>query len=117
MRFDLPYPPSVNHYYILVNNRKVLGKRGREYREEVERIVSQTKCKTLEGRLSVSIRAHMPDRRKRDIDNVLKCLLDSMEKAGVFLDDSQIDRLVIQRCPVIKGGLISISIEEIPDGR
>lgn len=50
-----------------------------------------------DARLSVTIYAYPPDRRKRDLDNILKCLLDSLEKAQVFVDDSQIDELIIRR--------------------
>lgn len=40
-----------------------------------------------------------PDRRKRDLDNLLKSLLDGLEGAGVFKDDAQIDDLQIVRRP------------------
>ena len=45
----------------------------------------------------------------------MKSLLDSMQQAGVYRDDAQIDDLHIRRGEVVKGGLAVVEIEEIPD--
>ena len=36
--FDLPYPPSVNHYFSYYQGRPVLSKDARTYRHQVRRI-------------------------------------------------------------------------------
>ena len=66
----------------------------------------------LNGRISLYIEAYPPDRRKRDIDNILKVVCDSFEKAGFFLNDSQIDRIYVERMPELKG-LLNVQISEI----
>ena len=43
----------------------------------------------------------------------MKALMDSMQAAGVYLDDSQVDRLVIERGDVKKGGAAIVTINEI----
>jgi crossover junction endodeoxyribonuclease RusA len=54
---------------------------------------------------------HAPDRRRRDLDNVLKSTLDSLTHAGVWDDDSQIDQLSVERGFLDKGkGFIRITI-------
>ena len=53
----------------------------------------------------------MPDKRRRDLDNLLKATLDSLTHAGVWSDDSQIDALSIRRFPI--GGMLKVRIEEI----
>ena len=58
----------------------------------------------LEGRLSLHVSLCPPDRRQRDVDNVLKPLLDAMEHAGCYDNDNQIDELHIIRREVQKGG-------------
>jgi Holliday junction resolvase RusA-like endonuclease len=41
----------------------------------------------------VTIVAYLPDRRRRDIDNISKQFLDGMNKSGVYVDDSQVGEL------------------------
>jgi crossover junction endodeoxyribonuclease RusA len=61
----------------------------------------------------VLIHACPPDRRRRDIDNMLKAPLDAMQHAGVIEDDSLIDDLHIIRQEPIKGGRLVVEITEI----
>jgi crossover junction endodeoxyribonuclease RusA len=61
--------------------------------------------------------AFPPDRRRRDLDNLPKAVLDSLAHAGVYEDDSQIDLLIIRRCDPIKGGKLKIRISELPLNR
>jgi crossover junction endodeoxyribonuclease RusA len=71
----LPYPPSVNHYWGQVGSRKFLGKKGKEFREAVFLCCLNARKGTLKGRLKVQVYLYPPDKRKRDIDNILKgCL-------------------------------------------
>ena len=61
-----------------------------------------------------SMRNH-PDRRKRDLDNILKALQDSLQAAGVYKDDCQIDLLTVKRCEVDeeKRGFVVVTITAI----
>lgn len=101
----LPYPPSVNNYWHRNKNGGMrISKQGLDFRTEVMVILNNARFKKMEGELSVSILLQPPDRRKRDIDNVLKALLDALEHGGAFEDDNQIRRLKIERGDVVKGG-------------
>lgn len=112
--YELPWPPSANHYWFLVackgGGRKVIGKKGKEFRAAVCDLIDQEK--PLEGRIVVVIYVYPPDRRKRDLDNILKATLDSLEDAKVFLDDNQIDVLKVCRKEVVKGGKIEVNVHE-----
>lgn len=108
--YDLPYPPTVNTYWRANGHRRFIAKRGVEFREQVADIVADTRQGSLDGRLSVFVALYPPDKRKRDIDNVLKALLDALTHAGAYDDDSQIDRLEVVRHEVIKGGKCSVVI-------
>ena len=55
-----------------------------------------------------------PDKRTRDIDNVLKPTIDALCQAHIFEDDSQIDVLFVRRAETIKGGKCVVSIEVLP---
>src|SRR5210317_342600 len=110
----LPFPPSVNGYWRNINGRTLISAKGRAYKKAVARLAQWNyAAKQLQNRLEVLVILHPPDRRKRDIDNSMKALLDSMQAAGVYLDDSQIDRLVIERGEIKKGGAAIVTIKEI----
>ena len=47
-------------------------------------------------------------REIRDLDNLLKGVLDSISAAGVIVDDCQIDEIQMMRLPVHKGGKIRV---------
>lgn len=113
LRFELPYPPSVNHYYLHTSNGVILGAKGKSYRRDVALLLNHHKgyC-GAERRLSVTINLFPPDKRKRDIDNILKCLLDSMEYANVYENDNQIDMLTVIRRQRVQYGSVQIWIAE-----
>lgn len=69
----------------------------------------------LDGRLSVTVLAIMPDRRRRDLDNILKALFDALTHAGVWLDDEQIDEITIRRNGIQRGGVVHIFVDVIED--
>lgn len=110
---QLPYPPSINSYYKRKRNGGVyISDEGRNFRQEV---IKQFKTDlTLNSRISVEVLLFPPDHRKRDLDNVLKSLLDSLTHARVYSDDSLIDSLTIKRKSVIKKtGLCLVNIKII----
>lgn len=109
----LPFPPSVNQYYAVVHGRKVLSAKGRQYREAVASLALENHWPRMGSvPLEVRIEAWMPDKRRRDLDNILKAALDSLTHAGVYADDSQIDKLSIERAPSV-GGMLKIRFEAI----
>ncbi|MFN3165590.1 MAG: RusA family crossover junction endodeoxyribonuclease [Phycisphaeraceae bacterium] len=111
--FDLPFPPSVNHYWRMWRGRMVISKRGRAYRESVRSAVGATGIEAfpIDGLLRVRIEAFPPDRRRRDLDNLLKAVGDSLEHAGVYRDDSQIVWLLIEKAEVVAGGMVRVTIK------
>ena len=106
----LPFPPSVNTYWRMFQNRMIISKAGREYRKAVQDAVMLQKAnKQIGCALVVCIEAFRPDNRKRDLDNLLKATLDSLSHAGVYLDDSQITDLRIYWAKD-KGGILKIKV-------
>jgi crossover junction endodeoxyribonuclease RusA len=98
IRLFVPYPPSANHYWRRVGPRTLISRDGRQYRKDVKRAVhKQAEPIGSELRLAMLVRMHAPDRRRRDVDNIQKPLLDALEKSGLYGDDSQIDLLVTTR--------------------
>lgn len=94
-------PQSVNTMYATVCRgsfpTRFMSKKGKEVKESYQRQAkSQWKDKPLEGEILVHINLYFNDKRKNDIDNFNKGILDSL--TGIcWIDDSQICRLVTQR--------------------
>ena len=100
----LPFPPSVNKYWGTAwNGRKYLMERGKKYKSDVALILLSngfTSAKLTE-KIKLHITTHAPDKRRRDLDNLLKAILDSMNKY-VYEDDFQVCDLHIHRGHVDK---------------
>jgi crossover junction endodeoxyribonuclease RusA len=118
--FRLPFPPSTNHYWLSLRNgpmagRVVISTAGTRYRKAVglEVLRQRVPRHQLTGKLEVKVLAFPPDRRARDLDNLFKSLLDSVQHAGVIRNDSEIDYLLIERGPLLTGGCVQIDIAEI----
>lgn len=113
MIFDLPYPPSLNTLYPTNRSgKRVLSARGRAYKTNVyAEILSQHKLfKPLTGPLRASVRLWVPDKRKRDLDNCFKAILDSLKYANVYLDDDQIVEIHGYKLERVKGGKCQVEI-------
>ena len=113
----LPWPPTVNTYWRhKVTNRFAtvyVSAEGKAYRKAVNLCLIELGIKTyaLEQDLRVEIEVFPPDRRKRDLDNLLKSLLDALTHAQVWQDDSQISDLRIFRNKQI-GGMVKVRVYE-----
>lgn len=111
----LPYPPTINHYYRYSKGSVKLGTAGLLYRENVKAAVwsEQGKIVTMRLRVGVSIELTMPDRRVRDIDNVLKALLDALQYAGVYRNDGQIEDLRVRKVRMCPPGAADVIVQEL----
>ena len=111
VKFSLDYPPSVNSYWQRNRNGSVrVSAKGVKYKHTVKMMLHGRD--KLTGRLKGRFVVNVPDRRRRDLDNTLKAILDSMQ-GNVFLDDEQFDEITIVRGEVIKGGRIDVELYEI----
>jgi len=109
----LPYPPSINNYYGKRRSGQVFIKQaGMDYRNNVILLIRSWHIKKRQGEVELQIAVWPPDKRKRDLDNVLKALLDAMQHAGVYDNDCQIYKLSIERFEKVKGGRIVVVVKE-----
>jgi len=108
----LPYPPSINAYWRANGHRRFISAEGRKFKEDVAKYVIDEKVPKLgDAPLKVVIILQPRDRRKTDIDNRIKAVLDSLQDAGVYDDDSQVFYLQVHRGEAVKGGRCLVYIE------
>lgn len=95
--YYLPFPPSANVYWRMDKRfgRMYPSAKAKKYRKEIQKQMRSVAFGSV--RLQVSMMLHAPTKRKYDIDNRIKVLLDALEFAGVFNDDEQVDKLVVER--------------------
>lgn len=118
MKLILPFPPSVNTYWRAPNKgplkgRHLISAAGRKYQSAAcAAVLDQLRRlpKPSTELAAVEILLFPPDARRRDIDNYNKALLDSLTHAGVWEDDRQVKRMLVEWGPVVKGGRVEISI-------
>lgn len=128
IELTLPWPPSVNSYKKV--GRLITTKNGKLYQTRINTQETKEfyyyvwlKIRSLKvttrmempigATISMQVHAYPPDDKKRDLDNILKALCDSLVKGGLLQDDSQISRLFIERCSIIAKGQVIVRIEEL----
>lgn len=101
LTFTLPMPPSVNTLYGQGHNgAKFLLPDQKHFRATVISIVRDAMCDAaspLAERIEMRLRLFYANKRRTDISNRIKSLEDALTHAGAYLDDSQIDRLTVER--------------------
>lgn len=106
IRYELPYPPSVNGLFRNVTVGPGIVKPGRVktsgYKQWISlaqgHILEQGR-KRLHGFVSVSVALVKPDKRRRDLDNAgMKAVLDLLVSMQVIDDDSLVQRISLQWC-------------------
>lgn len=83
----------MNRYWKKWRDRIVIAPEGRTYRRNIRELIFVADLVDAFGaqRLKIEAIVSPPDRRRRDLDNLEKCLWDSLEHSGLYRNDSQID--------------------------
>ena len=112
MTLTLPYPPSANHYWRRNGHRYFISSAGVAFRAEAKVACAAAGIRLLAGAVSLTVTLVPGDRRRRDIDNVLKPLLDALTHGGAWADDSQVKRLIVAMAdPEPKQGRCIVTID------
>jgi crossover junction endodeoxyribonuclease RusA len=117
--FILPWPASVNALYRSVGGRVRVSESARAWKAQALALLSCSRCFgvkwPLVGRLGVRIEAYPPNKRARDLDNLIKVTLDA-GNGLLWADDAQIDDVRIIRCGVDpdKKGYIELTVSVLP---
>lgn len=115
MKLTLPFPPSMNAYWRSPGKGAKISAKGRSYRTDaIFSVWEQLKRvpKPITHEVDIHLILYPPTRAKRDLDNFQKALFDSLTHAGVWADDSQIKRMLVEWGDVTCHGKAEITINE-----
>lgn len=87
VELELPYPPSVNHYWRRVGARTLISRGGRAFRRRVCAILAAGDVRPLQGELDVEVVVFPPDEKRRDVDNDF-CFFGSSHAGHKFVCDT-----------------------------
>ena len=64
-------------------------------------------------KLQIELLIYPPDKKRRDIDNVIKVLLDTIQRANIIENDYKIWLLIVRRKEIRKHGEVEFTIKEL----
>lgn len=117
MIFNLPYPVSNNNYYRRGIGCTYLSSKGRSFKAFVKAYYSSIKPREGDFQLSIIVNPKLakngePYKRIIDLDNALKCVLDSLQGIA-YHDDKQVKDIHVKYGePIIHGG-VTVSAEQM----
>ena len=112
--FLFPYPPSVNHCWGRKGKAVFLSSKYKDFLNDVALVVAGTRLREAPG-YYINLVVAPPDRRARDLDNVLKPILDSLTRCCVWTDDSLVARIHVDRSEPKKGGEVAVMVGVLTD--
>jgi crossover junction endodeoxyribonuclease RusA len=84
----LPLAPSVNSLWRISGKRMYRTKQYKEWAEEAGWMIRQQTKECIDGPYALHIRALKPDKRRRDLDNIIKATSDLLVEMQIIEDDS-----------------------------
>lgn len=112
--FRLPWPPTLNTYYVCIHGRKVLSKKGRLYSLDVKKLAYAAGVNfKIDVPIEVEIGLAPPRNGKWDGDNYIKALFDAMVNAEIIVDDSLIEFYSVRKLKPYALGEVYITVSTI----
>ena len=109
IELHLSYPPSANRLWRRGKNNIYASKEYTTWKREAGWQVIAQKPGGIAGPYRLSLNAVRPDKRKRDLGNLLKAVEDLLVSAGVIEDDSKAEMISMRW--VTSGEGITVRIE------
>jgi Holliday junction resolvase RusA-like endonuclease len=109
---QLPLLPSTNHLFFNVKGRgRVRSKRYASWHRDAGWRIRAAKVPKAPGRIVVTVRAALPN-RPRDLDNIVKPLLDALTTFNVIEDDKLVTWLAAEWAAAVAPGMVEIHVRQ-----
>lgn len=113
----LPYPPSANRLWRNVGGKTLKSQAYRHWLTRAAQAIWEQRPAPVAGIYRLMIIAIRPDRRARDIDNLIKPISDALAAGGVVTNDSQAQSVFAgwSTEAAVSGGGIIVSVEPVSE--
>ncbi len=85
------------------------------WRREATVLVKAARETIFSGPVAVALHLYPPDRKRRDLDNVIKPVLDVLVLGGLLKDDLQVVELRVVKNSPRKPGEVLVEVWEVSD--
>lgn len=94
---SLPYPPSANSIWRSTRSQKsnYLSPAYKAWRALAHAELMGQRPQKVDGPYRLSLVVNRPDRRRRDLSNIVKPVEDLLQAAGIIRDDADCERLMV----------------------
>ena len=114
MTTDLPAPPSANALFVVRDGRKRKTETYRRWRIDAGFMLVGMPRHQPQTPLRVTIDAAV--NRTRDVDNIIKPVIDACQEVGVIPDDRWVDEVLARRVPAgtLEAGWVRVGVYVLP---
>ena len=92
---SLPFAPSINRLWRVGKGKKIYKSRVYEdWIAECQVVIFQAKAIPVLGKYKLTIEAVRPDKRRRDVDNLIKAVSDVLESTGLIENDCLCEEVI-----------------------
>ena len=90
VEFEIPLPPSVNHFYGQNGVRRFKTDEAKDWELEAGFMIRNQIKRIIEMKGKIDIRLEYYFKRERDLDNGIKPILDLLQDMGFYKNDNQV---------------------------
>jgi len=110
LSIDLPFPPSANRLWRSTKDgRHYRSPRYQTWFQAAGIEINRQRPGKIEGQFSVLLQLGRPDRRRRDLDNLMKPVLDLLQHYGIIENDSLAQHVSVHWSETIKGAHVVLA--------
>jgi crossover junction endodeoxyribonuclease RusA len=111
--YRLPIPPSVNALWRITGRRMYRSKKYMEFINECEVALADKVKPAIDYKFNIEIIVGRPSKRRMDIDNRAKAIMDVLQHLEIITDDCLANRITMMWANDIDHCKVTISSAEI----
>jgi crossover junction endodeoxyribonuclease RusA len=111
--YNLPTPPSVNSLWRISGRRMHRSKKYTEWIGEVALALELEQRPEIDYPFNIEIVVGRPSKRRMDIDNRAKAVMDVLQHCGIIADDCLANRITMMWSNDLDGCKVTISTADV----